>query len=214
MSRFIKFFFIVWLIGGAYYFIAYIVGRIQIYGYLDNKKINKSNTPYFKDVPCNDVFYAAGLIGINTCSYEKMNIIGAVLLYWIKNNKIKVIKNNGEIFLQFVAPLPFEGRQFESELYEMFISMSQDGILRGYEYKKWVRGVSYKRYEQFENEARYVGKKELFDKNLIWKKDKENCKKYYVMADVLYEDYRKIYGLNLFLQNKENYNLNMMNPDL
>ena len=110
MSRFIHFFFIVWLIGGAYYFIAYIVGRIQIYGYLDNKKINKSNTPYFKDVPCNDVFYAAGLIGINTCSYEKMNIIGAVLLYWIKNNKIKVIKNNGEIFLQFVAPLPFEGR--------------------------------------------------------------------------------------------------------
>ena len=36
------------------------------YGYKDNKKIDKNNTPIFRDIPCNkDIYYANTLIYLN-----------------------------------------------------------------------------------------------------------------------------------------------------
>ena len=59
------------------------------YGYINNKKIDKKEVPMFRDIPCNkDIYYANTLIKLNNFGYKESNILGAIILKWVRNNKI------------------------------------------------------------------------------------------------------------------------------
>ena len=48
------------------FIIVFLIARGALYGYKDNKVINKKNTPLFRDIPCNkDIYYANALAGLN-----------------------------------------------------------------------------------------------------------------------------------------------------
>ena len=63
------------------------------YGYINNKKINKKEVLPFRDIPCNkDMYYANTLISLNStlfAPYKETNILGAIMLKWVREDKIK-----------------------------------------------------------------------------------------------------------------------------
>ena len=64
------------------------------YGFKNNKTISYKDAMMFREIPCNkDIYYANTLININHFGgYETTNIFGAIILKWVKNDKIKFRK--------------------------------------------------------------------------------------------------------------------------
>jgi hypothetical protein len=69
------------------------------YGYKNNKTIDKKNVPMFREIPCNkNIYYANALIKLNNFDYKETNIFGAIILKWLRNNKISFINKEVGIF--------------------------------------------------------------------------------------------------------------------
>ena len=62
------------------------------YGYKNNKKINTKDIPYFRDIPCNkDIYYANALLFLNNFAFNETNILGAIILKWVREEKVKFL---------------------------------------------------------------------------------------------------------------------------
>lgn len=203
------------LISIAFYFLIFlipvIIGIVKAanagYGYKDNKKIDKKNTPMFRDIPCNkNIYYANALINLNNFGYKESNILGAILLKWVKQNKIKFIKSEktglfssetGSIDL--TSETTFDN-DLEKELFDLMRAASGDGILEAKELEKWCR----KHYSKFLGVFERIKKNEinrLKSENHIYKRtSKEECSKKEVMDDTIYKDSTELYGLKKFLE--------------
>ena len=170
------------------------------YGFIDNKAITKKNTPYFRDIPCNkDIYYANALIQLNNFNNSKASILGAILLKWVKEEKIIVIKNNEDTSLKFNPELKIE-KANEKRLYQMMYEASKDGVLEKKELEKWAK-KNYSKYLNLLSQIKDDKINELKNEGHIYKrKNKQECKYKNVMDDVLYEDSKKLYGLKLFLE--------------
>ncbi len=180
--------------------IIYLVSRNAKYGFINNKKIDKKNTPYFRDIPCNkDIYYANALAQLNGFSRSKSNILGAILLKWVKENKIKVIKDSKKTSLQFDNNIVLSN-ELEDELYKMMYTASKDGILENKELEKWAR-KNYNKYLNLFDRIKNNKINELKQAGHIYRrKNREECKYKNVMDDTLYEESKKLCGLKLFLE--------------
>ena len=140
-------------------FIVFAVGSAAIkngYGYKNNKTIDKKNTPLYRDIPCNkDIYYANTLVKLNNnlfSNYKETNIFGAIILKWVKENKIafqngpsgKFNKNTSSINLTLN---PTFDNVLEKELFDIMYEASIDGILETKELEKWCN----KNYSKFFN---------------------------------------------------------------
>ena len=121
------------------------------YGYKDNKTINKENAPTWRELPCNkDIYYANALIKLNNFNYKDTNILGAIILKWIKEDKINIINEKKGVFNKETSSLDlnkentFENNN-EAELFSMMRAASGDGILEAKELEKWCK----KNYSKF-----------------------------------------------------------------
>ena len=77
---------------------AYFTSRTG-YGYKGNKTIDKKNVPNFRDIPCKkDIYYANALLFLNNFEYKETNILGAIILKWVKQEKVGFIKQDVGIF--------------------------------------------------------------------------------------------------------------------
>lgn len=177
------------------------------YGYINNKKITKENTPLFRDIPCNkDIYYANALSCLNGWTKNETNILGAIFLKWIKNGSVSVKKESEKKVSLVLNKSSNITNHLEVELYDMVYKASKDGILESKELEKWAR----KNYSKFLNLFTKI-KNEEIDKlkiqNEIFKREsKEQCKYKNVMSDNLYEESKKLYGLKLFLDEFSNIN--------
>ena len=168
------------------------------FGYVDNKVINKNNTNFYRDIPCNkDIYYANALARLNSWSNSDTNILGAIFLKWIKNGTVSIIKDGKDFKLQLngsniTNPL-------ETKFYDMVYKASIDGILEKNELKKYAS----KNYSSFLNLFTKIKNNkidELKNEGHIFKRtDKKMCKYKNVMDDTLYYESQKLYGLKLFL---------------
>ncbi len=176
------------------------------YGYLDNKKINKDNTPMFRDIPCNkDIFYANALINLNSFGYKETNIFGAIILKWLRTDKIG-FKNetkgifNKETSLIDLTKNPTFDSGLEAELFDIMYQASNDGFLEPKELEKWAK----KHYERFLGIFKKLTNEEISDLkskgHITHRKNKQECKKLNVMDDVIYKDSKELFGLKLFLK--------------
>lgn len=176
------------------------------YGYINNKKITKENTPFFRDIPCNkDIYYANALSCLNGWTTNETNIFGAIFLKWIKQGFVEVKKENDKKVSLILKGKPSEiVNEVEVQLYAMVYEASKDGILENKELEKWTR----KNYTEFFNlftKIRDNKITELKQNNYIFKREnKEQCKYKNVMNDTLYEESQKLYGLKLFLDEFSN----------
>lgn len=187
-------------------FLIYIIPFLSIFkhvkntkfGYVDNKVINKNNTNFYRDIPCNkDIYYANALARLNLWSNSDTNILGAIFLKWIKNGTVSIIKDGKSVKLQLngsniTNPL-------ETKFYDMIYKASIDGILEKNELKKYAS----KNYSSFLNLFTQIKNNKIYElKNeghIFKRTDKKMCKYKNVMDDTLYYESQKLYGLKLFL---------------
>jgi len=175
------------------------------YGYKNNKVIDKKNIEMFRDIPCNkDIYYANALMKLNEKNYKESNIFGAIILKWVRNNKV-VFKNqqtgifNKETSVIDLTLNPTFDNELEKELFDIMYKASEDGILETRELEKWCR----KNYSKFFSLFKKIQDNEidrLKSENHIYKRSsKDECKKKNVMDDMIYYDSVKLYGLKKFL---------------
>lgn len=200
------------LLFGIPLFIVFAAGSAAIrngYGYKNNKTIDKKNTPLYRDIPCNkNIYYANTLVKLNNTlfnNYKETNIFGAIILKWVKENKIafqngpsgKFNKNTSSINLTLN---PTFDNVLEKELFDIMYQASVDGILETKELEKWCN----KNYSKFFNLFERINTVEIHklknDNHIYNRTDKNECKKKNVMDDTIYEDSTKLYGLKKFLE--------------
>ena len=176
------------------------------YGYKDNKTINKKEVPMFRDIPCNkDIYYANALINLNNFGYKETNIFGAIILKWLREDKIAFKNEKRGLFNKDTSMIdltlnPTFELDIEKNLFDAMYKASIDGLLEPKELEKWAK----KNYDKFLNlftKIKDYKINELKAGNHIYKRqNKEECKKKNVMDDMIYDDSVKLYGLRKFLQ--------------
>lgn len=178
------------------------------YGYKNNKVIDKKNTPFFRDIPCNkDIYYANTLCEVNRelfSKYKNTNIFGAIILKWVKEDKIRFKNETKGIFNKETSSIdltlnPEFDNVLEKELFDIMYKASGDGILETKELEKWAKKNYTKFFNLFER-INKVEKLKLENEGHIYKRTtKEECKKKNVLDDTIYEESIKLYGLKRFL---------------
>ncbi len=177
------------------------------YGYINNKKIKEKETPAFRDIPCKkDLFYANFLMKLNNFGYSPTSIIGAIILKWVKENKVGFIKNTEkglfkekeEYKLDLTKTSNFN--DLEKKLYDIMYEASDDGILEANELKKWAR-MNPTKFQKLFTELEDLEEDKLRKANHIYKrKNKEECSCKNVMDDTIYDDSKQLLGLKIFLK--------------
>ena len=111
------------------------------------KKIPK-DVPYFRDIPCNnDIFKAYYIAYQYGIIKNKTDILGAIILKWLKAGIIRTENREGGIIFKKENTVIILGddsnRQFdnqkETELFHMMHIASKDGILENKEFEVWCR---------------------------------------------------------------------------
>lgn len=186
----------------------YLIVKKNGYGYINNKVINKKNTNFYRDIPCNkDIYYANTLTNLNKNifnSYKETNIFGAIILKWVKEEKIKFITTTSGIFNKETSSIdltlnPSFDNPLEKELFDIMYTASKDGILETKELEKWCKNNYTKFFDLFKR-INVVEIEKLKNSNHIYKRvNKDECKCKNVMDDTIYEDSSKLYGLKLYL---------------
>ena len=185
---------------------AFIAAMKSGYGYKDNKEINKKSVPMFREIPCKkDIYYANALINLNGFGYKETNIFGAIILKWIRQNKIGFKNETKGVFNKETSSIdltmnPTFDNELEQQLFDIMYKASGDGYLEAKELEKWAK----KHYEKFFSVFKKIQDAEiekLTSEGHIYKRQyKEECKKKKVMDDTIYNDSVELYGLKKFLQ--------------
>ena len=182
------------------------------YGYKDNKEIKPKETPFFRDIPCNkDIYYANALVYLNNFNYKEANILGAIILKWVKQEKVKFIKQESGILKKEVSSIdlrlsPTFDNPNEKRLFDVMYNASGDGILEKKKKKKWAKR-NYSKFFDIFKDLKDDKVNELKQAGHIYKRqDKAECKKKNVMDDTIYYESKKLLGLKKFLQEFSNIN--------
>lgn len=204
--------FVFFLIGLFICIVSAITGAFKAtgakYGYKDNKKIDKNNVPMFRDIPCNkDIYYANALISLNKFGYKESNILGAIILKWVKEDKIRFINQQKGIFnkdtssIDLTADVTFDDENgYEAELFSLMRAASGDGILEAKELEKWCK-KHYSKFLSLLNKLKDGEISKLKSQNHIYTRtSKAECKYKNVMDDTIYKDSTELYGLRKFLE--------------
>lgn len=140
----------------------------------EGKKIPK-DVPYYRDIPCNKNLYRAYYISNQYGILKnKTDILGAIILKWLKDSIIKVEKrevgkilkkDDTVIILKDASSVDFDDLK-EKNLYNMLFEASKDGILENKELEKWCN-VHYSLFLDWFDEILKREKTKLVEEGLI-----------------------------------------------
>ena len=176
------------------------------YGYKNNKKIDKNNVPMFRDIPCNkDIYYANTLIKLNNFGYKESNILGAIILKWVRNDKVVFKNEKVGIFnketsvIDLTRDVTFDN-ELETKLFKMMKKASKDGVLEAKELEKWCKNNYDEFLGLFNRMVNDTINSLKSDGHIYRRVNKDECKKKNVMDDKIYEDSIQLYGLKKYLE--------------
>lgn len=178
----------------------------------EGKKIPK-DVPYFRDIPCDNNIFKANYISYNYgISKNKTDILGAIILKWLKDDivKVKKVDANGVFKKENISIILNETNsdesiknQQEKELFKMLLEASKDGILEKKEFENWCNENYSKILEWFDNILEKA-RDELIAEGLIIEKEKTHFKffvrEYYEATPELKEKALQIAGLKRYLK--------------
>jgi len=160
-----------------------------------------SNTPMFREIPCKKNIYDAYFIstGFNLIR-RKTDFLGAILLKWLKEDKISTRKVITKILKREELALDLKDSTFinssEQELYNMMKTASRDGILESREFENWCDTNYSKILKWFDDALNNTGL-DFEDRGYLEKK--QNGWNKYIVSDKMFEDASQLYGLRKFL---------------
>lgn len=176
----------------------------------EGKKIPK-DVPYYRDIPCDgEIFKAYYIAYTYGLVKNKTDILGAIILKWIKEGKVFVQKENKKgvfsskeevsIVLNKTNVEGIEDQQ-EKELFEMLYVASEDGILEKKEVEKWSNKNYTKLLNWFDNILKEY-KLKLKEEGLIQKQEKGKVikRKTYIITPQVREMALEIAGLKRYLK--------------
>ena len=176
----------------------------------NKKSIDSKNLNYFRDIPCDkDLFKAYFLSEVYNLNRKKEDLLGAIILKWLKDGKVKIIKQEKKklfgrkrkitaIDLSFFTK---NNNTCEDDLYDMMYKASKDGILEENELKKWCSNNYSKFFRWFDKTIEYVRNEYINEgKIAITETGKIFKSKIYNLNDNLYEEATKLAGLKKYLK--------------
>jgi len=162
-------------------------------------KIKEKDVDYYRDIPCNgnlfEIYYIAYQYGI---ANSEIDLIGAILLKWIKEKRIAIIDNKYIKFFKYFYMNKWDNDN-EKKLYEILYMASSDGILEKKEMQKWCNnhvGSLYQWFKSFMSDER----RDLVNNQEILTVKVRNKIKYYDTEEML-DKGKKICGLKKFFNN-------------
>ena len=190
-------------------FFGFMVPKDNQYNYGETGNKVPKDTPNFRDIPCKgDIFRAYFIANNYNLMKKKTDFLGAVLLKWLKENKISLRKQEvGKVFKKEDTTIILNNtikldNSYEKELYDMFYEASKDGILEEKEFERWCTNHYSKILDWFDNVLDYE-RDELIKEGII---TKETIKKFgftanqYVVNPSLMEEAKELKGLKQFLE--------------
>lgn len=178
------------------------------YTYAKEKNRLPKKPDYYRDIPCNGDIFRAYYIGyIYGIIKNKTDLLGTIILKWIKEGKVQTEKVETGTFRrkeETRIKLLNKLEQFENEkekiLYNMLYEASGDGVLEQKELEKWCRG-KYNRILRWFDGVLDEQRDLLVQEGLIEKKQSNNIfnsTKYEVTYELTRQAY-EISGLKRFL---------------
>ena len=173
---------------------------------VEGKQIPKDIT-YFRDVPCKKDIFRAYYIGYQYNIIEKeTDILGAIILKWIKDGIIKIEeKQKGIIFKKENIVIVLKETNIdvfteakEKELFEILYTASKDGYLENNEFEEWCE-KSYSKILSWFDEIIYEEEKKLSSEGILKKKEKVHKRKLYEATHELKQEAVELAGLKKFL---------------
>ena len=168
----------------------------------DGRKLPKE-IPNFRDIPCNkdihEAYWISTAYGLNN---KKEDFLGAILLKWLKQKKIELIKDSKGTFIKkeeckIVLKEEIElDNEVELELYNMMYKASKDGILEPYEFNRWSSNNYDKLFNWFNKSLDFESDKLINDKRIVLN---EKNKKTNLVTPYIKEEAVKLKGLKNFL---------------
>ena len=178
----------------------------------EGKKIPK-DVPYFRDIPFDINLIEANYIAFNyKISKKDSNIIGAILLKWLKDDIIKIEttqtsgifgeKTTCSLILNAKSSIKNIKDKVEQKLFNMLFIASKNGILEQNEFKNWCN-INFEKLNNWLTTVKETGRKELVSQGFInyYKKSHMNFFNPYVYeaTSKLKEKALQLAGLKRFL---------------
>lgn len=170
----------------------------------------RKDVPYIRDIPFNkDVFKAFWVAKNYDLMKKDTDFFGVMLLKWLKENKISIIKETEkgifktkeETSIELKSNVEFDN-ELEKKLYEMIAQAAVDGILSKNEFKKWANANYSEIFSWFDDVIDAETKKyetlgliteEKVKKMLIFKP------KVKMVSQEVMKDAEELFGLKRFL---------------
>lgn len=172
------------------------------------KKLSK-NKSYYREIPFEGNLFRAYYVGYTYGIIKnKTDLLGAIILKWIKEEKVKIKKidkngifgNKEEIAIELIYTKEQIENVREQEIYEMLYLASKDGILEKNELKKWCND-NYTKILKWFDKVLKEEKEKLIEEGLIIEKTKKIIftTKKIETTDILTEKAENLRGLKRFL---------------
>lgn len=166
------------------------------------------NVPNFRDIPCNKNIFRAYYLAYNYGLMKKQtDLLGAVLLKWLKEERVIINKKEKsgllkkeETSITLNNNVQFDN-ELESNIYDMLYEASKDGILESKEFEKWSKNHYSKILNWFNKVLDNEAEKLIGEGRLIANKKKILFISYteYTISEELREELRQLQGLKKFL---------------
>ena len=166
------------------------------------------DAPMFRDIPCKGDIFRGYFIAKNyNLMKKKTDFLGAVLLKWLKEGKIKIEKREvGKVFNKEDTCIIFDNTTtfdnvYEKDLHNMFFKASKDGILEKKEFEKWCSNNYSEILGWFDDLLKFEQSGLLNEGKIIKEENKKlGFKNYrYTVDSSLMEEAKELYGLKKFL---------------
>ena len=137
------------------------------------KDINK-----IRDIPFDDIYKVYLYSTIYHLNYKKTDLLGAVLLKWLKEKRISIEKGTTKILKKEESKIVLSdnfiaNNEYEMKLHKMLLEASKDGILESNEFEKWCKNNYAKILRWFDDILDYETEK-LLSEGLLQKVEKDS----------------------------------------
>ena len=181
--------------------------KILISG-IDRRIVRRA--PYYREIPCDkDILRAYFIAGQYRLVKNKTDILGALLLKWIKEKKVKIEKRESKsLFRKYevVFVLNKEGiieNSREDELFNMIYKASYDGVLEGKEFKRWCEKYNDRILSWFDNTIREYQLNLVKEGSIVVENVGNSLlfrKRNYYSTSKLTEEARQLSGLKKYIE--------------